>query len=154
MQRLARVVALFAILLACETPAAKPADLLRVPVTIETETGPVTFQAEVADTPASRAQGLMYRTELGEREGMLFVFPAEGELSFWMKNTLIPLDMIFIRADRTVLGIVHRAEPRTTTPRRVPGRSQYVLEVAGGKAEALDVRAGQQVRFMLPPAER
>ena len=134
--------------------AAAPPEPLRVPVTIETDEGPQTFQAEIADTPRLRARGLMFRSELGDRQGMLFVFPAEDHLSFWMKNTLIPLDMVFIRADRTVLGVVKNAEPKTLTSRRVGGKSQYLLELAGGDVERYGIRRGQRVRFMVPAAER
>ena len=132
-----------------ETPAA-----VRVPVTVDTDRGPVTVRAEIADDPQERNRGLMYRQALGEREGMLFVFPAPAALSFWMKNTLIPLDIIFIRPDRTILGIVAEAAPRTLTPRQVRGRSQYVLELAGGEAARLGFAPGQSVRFMVPPAVR
>lgn len=121
-------------------------------MTVETDRGPVTFRAEIADSPSERARGLMHRTELEERSGMLFVFPAEQQLSFWMKNTLIPLDMIFIRADRTILGVVHEAEPRSLTSRSVPGRSQFVLEVRGGAADRLGIEPDQEVRFMAPAA--
>lgn len=96
----------------------------------------------------------MFREHLDEREAMLFVFPKEQQLSFWMENTLISLDLIFIRADRTILGIVARAKPKTRDSRWVPGLSQYVLEVGGGVAERLGIRKGQTVRFMVPPATR
>jgi len=129
-------------------------DAFRIPVTIHAEDGPVVFQAEVADDPAERSRGLMHRTCLGEREGMLFLFPRERQQAFWMKNTLISLDMIFIRADRTVLGVVAEAEPETLTSRRVPGASQFVLEIAGGEAERLGVAAGQRVEFMAPVPDR
>lgn len=85
---------------------------------------------------------------------MLFVFPREEQQSFWMKNTLIPLDMVFIRADRTILGVVVEAEPQTLSPRSVPGRSQYVLELRGGTAPRRGIEAGQTVRFLAPSAER
>lgn len=148
---------LLALIFGTSCPDAKEAaeaGPVRVPITVMTDEGPVTFQAEVADSPDERQRGLMFRTELGAREGMLFLFPVERQLSFWMKNTLIPLDMIFIRSDRTVLGVVHRAKPETLTSRRVPGFSQFVLEVAGGTAESLGIRSGQKVRFMVPPPDR
>lgn len=137
-----------------ETTVEEPPTPIRVPVTVEAGEGLVTFQAEVADSPQERQRGLMFRTSLGQREGMLFVFPVEQQLSFWMRNTLISLDMIFIREDRTILGVVHRAEPKTDTPRRVTGLSKYVLEVPGGTAEALAIGPGQSVRFMAPAADR
>lgn len=125
-------------------------DAFRIPVRIETEEGTQTFFAELADTPEERQTGLMHRACLRPDSGMLFLFPEERPLSFWMKNTLIPLDMVFIRADRTVLGVVREAAPRTLTQRRVPGISQFVLELAGGTAEERGIEAGQSVRFMAP----
>jgi len=125
---------------------AKAADDL-ISVTIETDRGTIPFRAEVVDTPAARQKGLMFRTELAEATGMLFVFPAESQQSFWMRNTLIPLDMIFIRADKTILGIVENAAPKTETPRSVPGQSQYVLELIGGSASRYRINAGQSVHF-------
>lgn len=141
-------------LLACSDSQAGEPEVVRVPVTIQTGSGPITFQAELAVKPAERSQGLMFRTELEPDHGMLFVFPVEAQQSFWMKNTLIPLDIIFIKADRTILGIVHNAEPQTLTSRRVQGASQYVLELAGGTAETRGIDAGQRVTFMAPSADR
>ena len=83
---------------------------------------------------------------------MLFLFEKPAQLMFWMKNTLIPLDMIFIGADRRIVGIVENAEPQTTTGRRVEGPSQYVLEINGGFAAKLGVTAGGEVDFRdVPP---
>lgn len=130
------------------------ADVFRIPVTVRTASGPVTFQAEIADSPAERARGLMNRTELADGHGMLFIFPRAAQQSFWMKNTFIPLDMIFIRPDRTILGIVENAEPETLDARQVPGLSQYVLEINGGQAAELGIASGQRVEFMAPGAER
>lgn len=122
----------------------------RIPVTIDAEGGSVIFQAELADSPSERTRGLMYRTEMADGEGMLFLFPAEQQLSFWMRNTLIPLDMIFIRADHTILGVVENAVPRTDTPRAVPGVSQFVLEINGGLAAKHGIASGQTVQFYAP----
>jgi uncharacterized membrane protein (UPF0127 family) len=116
-------------------------------VVIETAAGPVGVAVEIADTPAERARGLQYRRELGEREGMLFVFPSEERHSFWMKNTLIPLDLIFIASDRTIVGIIERATPLSTASLSVESPSQFVLEVPGGFCRRHGVRVGQKVRF-------
>ncbi len=129
-------------------------DVFRIPVTIETAEGPVAIRAEIADSVEERRQGLMFRDSLEPNEGMLFLFPYEQQQSFWMKNTLIPLDMIFIRSDFTILGIVENAEPETLTPRQVRGLSQFVLEILGGRAEELGIEAEQSVRFMAPVPER
>lgn len=133
----------------------KPAeDVFRIPVTVHTGAEDYTFQAEIADTPAERSQGLMFRESMETDHGMIFLFPTEKQLSFWMKNTLIPLDMIFIRADRTVLGVVENAVPKTTTSRMVPGDSQFVLEINGGLAAKYGIKEGQRVTFMAPLPDR
>ena len=104
-------------------------------------------EVEVAAQTWSRTRGLMWRTELPEGKGMLFIFPYQGELSFWMRNTLIPLDMLFMDSQGTIVGIVERAEPRTLTSRG-PGRpAQYVLEVPGGWASKVGVVPGSKVAF-------
>jgi uncharacterized protein len=103
--------------------------------------------AEVAATRDARTRGLMWRSSLPEGTGMLFIFPAEEELNFWMKNTLIPLDLVFISKDRVIVGIVERAEPRTLSPRG-PGRpATYVLEVPGGWAAKVGLKPGLKVQL-------
>jgi uncharacterized membrane protein (UPF0127 family) len=102
---------------------------------------------EVAATRDSRTRGLMWRTELAEGTGMLFLFERDQPLSFWMKNTLIPLDMIFIRSDLTIVGIVERAEPKTFSPRAPKGDSMYVLEVPSGWTEKIGLKPGLKVTF-------
>jgi uncharacterized membrane protein (UPF0127 family) len=102
---------------------------------------------EVAATPKTRQRGLMWRRELAVGKGMLFLFPEEEQLSFWMRNTLIPLDMIFIGKDKGVVGIVERAEPKTLSSRRVEGQSLYVLEVPAGFCEKIGLKAGSKVEF-------
>jgi uncharacterized membrane protein (UPF0127 family) len=104
-------------------------------------------EVEVAATPEARTRGLMWRTELAAGKGMLFLFPEEEVQSFWMRNTLIPLDMIFINTGMKVAGIVERAEPRTTAPRSVGLPSQFVLEVPGGWSQSVGVTKGSTVEF-------
>ena len=127
---------------------------LRIPVTIATAEGDVVFQAEIADSPEERQRGLMFREHMEDDHAMLFLFPDEKQRSFWMKNTYIPLDMLFIQSDRSILGIVENAEPRTTTGRSVPGDSQFVLEINGGLARARGIMARQEVRFVAPLPSR
>ena len=102
---------------------------------------------ELAVAPAELQRGLMYRRHMGWDRGMLFLFDREEQQSFWMKNTLIPLDMIFVKSDMTVLGVVHNAEPRTLISRRVDGTSQYVVEVNAGWAKEHDIDGGTKVAF-------
>jgi uncharacterized membrane protein (UPF0127 family) len=108
------------------------------------------LQVELALTDGDRERGLMFRRSLPEGTGMLFVFPAAAPHTFWMKNTLIPLDMIFAATDGAVLGCVQRAEPMTLTGRHVEGASRYVLEVPGGWCAEHGVGPG--ARLVLGPA--
>ncbi len=138
-------VALCAVACACASraPAAPGARVI-----VETRSGARHEVAvELARTDAERARGLMHRTELAPDAGMLFLFDEAGEHAFWMKNTLIPLDMIFIADDGRISGIVARATPGDLTPRQAGGASRYVLEVNGGWAEAHGVAPGDRVRF-------
>lgn len=102
---------------------------------------------EIAANSETRAMGLMYRDELAPDSGMLFVFPERRVVSFWMKNTPIPLDMIFADSAGRIIGIVENAEPFSERPREVQGLSQYVLEVNGGVAARLGIRAGDRLDF-------
>jgi uncharacterized membrane protein (UPF0127 family) len=104
-------------------------------------------EAEIASNDHDRMRGLMYRTSMPDNAGMYFVFADEGFKSFWMKNTLIPLDMLFIDSKGVVVGIVENAEPRTLTSRHVDGSSKDVLEVNGGWCARNGVRAGDRVRL-------
>ena len=108
---------------------------------------PAEVTVEVASTPRQIQRGLMYREHMPPDHGMLFLMREERVHSFWMHNTLIPLDMIFIGRDMTVAGVVAKAEPLTDTSRRVNAPSYYVLEVNGGWAAAHHVEAGTPVRF-------
>ncbi|MEO1291793.1 MAG: DUF192 domain-containing protein [Pseudomonadota bacterium] len=116
-------------------------------LTIETTAnGPAVLDIEVARTRASRARGLMYRRALPRGRGMLFVYPAPVNASFWMRNTFIPLDIVFIRAD----GIVHRvhegAVPHDETPIPAGAPVLYVLEIKAGEARRLGIAPGSTVR--------
>lgn len=104
------------------------------------------IQVSVAQTPKQREQGLMYVESLAIDRGMWFVFPREASRRFWMKNTLIPLDIIFVNAKLEVINIVHRAEPRTLNARSSTAPAQYVLELAGGQAKARGLKAGARLR--------
>ena len=116
-------------------------------VTFVTPTGDVTVQAEVVATPAAIQQGLMYREHLAPDAGMLFLMGRDNDWSFYMRNTLISLDMIFITREMTVAGVAANAVPRTETLRSVGKPSLYVLEVNAGWAAKHQVAAGTKVRF-------
>lgn len=117
-------------------------------VVFETPAGEIPVTVEVVDTPARIERGLMFREHLPPDDGMLFFMGYESDHAFWMRNTLIPLDMIFIKRDMTVAGVVERAEPRTETLRRVGVPSLYVLEVNGGWAAPHHIVPGTKVRFV------
>lgn len=104
-------------------------------------------KVEIADTTAARELGLMYRNHLAEDAGMIFVFPAPDRLSFWMKNTEIPLDMIFADASGKIVGIVENAVPYSEKPLGVDTASLYVLEVNGGFALRHNVTPGDTLKF-------
>jgi uncharacterized membrane protein (UPF0127 family) len=91
--------------------------------------------------------GLQYRRELAADRGMIFLFAAESPQSFWMKNTPLPLDMIFISRERKIVGIVEQTVPFSLEPRFVEGVSQFVLEINGGLSKRFGIRAGDAVRF-------
>jgi uncharacterized membrane protein (UPF0127 family) len=125
-----------------------PPPLPRGTVLLEDAYGGVRrVQVEVAATPEARTRGLMWRKDLPQGQGMLFVFPQEEVHAFWMVNTLIPLDMVFIDAQGRIVGIVERAPPHSMTARSVDRPSRSVLEVPGGWAQAAGLRPGGRVRF-------
>lgn len=144
-----RRAALAAVLaLSCASKAGEPAAASAPRVVVETAAGGRhAIAVELARTDAERARGLMHRTSLPDDRGMLFLFDETAEHTFWMKDTPLPLDMIFIDEEGRIVGIVERAAPRTTTPRTVGAPSRFVLEVNGGWARARGVRAGDRVRF-------
>ena len=109
---------------------------------------PITVAVEIADNDAERTQGLMFRKQLAADAGMLFLFERPQHLTFWMRNTYLPLDMIFIEPSMAILGVVENAEPLTEVTRSVPGVSQYVLEVNAGFSREHGLAAGTMVRFI------
>jgi len=113
---------------------------------------PVPVRVEVAITSSQTQRGLMFRRQMDADAGMLFLFAQQRPMTFWMHNTYLPLDMIFITSDHRVLGVVENATPETDSPRDVEGESQFVLEVNAGFAREHDITAGTVVRFEnVPP---
>ena len=138
-----RAVAAFASAVLISLPLAACSDETRL--IVQSESGDHAFTVEVVDTPETRAQGLMYRQELADDAGMLFDFQEERPVSFWMRNTFIPLDMLFIKADGTNLNIHVNARPHDTTSIPSEGPVQFVLEIPGGRSDELGIAAGDTV---------
>ena len=114
---------------------------------ITSKTGVHVFSVEIADTEAAREKGLMFRKKLPDGQGMLFDFHREQEVSFWMQNTYIPLDMIFIRGDGRILRIAENTEPLSTKLIPSGGPVLAVLEVIGGTAHRLGIAPGDRVAY-------
>ncbi len=119
-----------------------------LPEALLTLSDKTTIRARVADTAQTRQFGLMCERQLANNEGMLFLFEHMRVQSFWMKNTLIPLDMIFIDENGIIVGIIEDAKPLTTTSRTVGTPSQYVLELKSGQASAFGLRKGQHLTWI------
>lgn len=124
---------------------ATPAPVAKV--TLEGAGGPSTVTVEVVASPGLIQRGLMYRRFLGPDAGMLFLMGDEDDHYFWMKNTLIPLDIVFISADKTVAGILENMQPHDTHSKGVGKLSLYVLEVNAGWTRAHGVGPGTRISF-------
>jgi uncharacterized protein len=126
-------------------PAGRLAAVELQPLEIASKSGVHMFVVEMANTPEEQAKGLMFRRSLPEGQGMLFDFHEEQPTSFWMKNTYIPLDMIFIRADGRILRIAENTVPLSEALVPSGGPVRAVLEVIGGTARKLGIAAGDRV---------
>ncbi len=121
------------------------------PLEILTSRGPVRFQVEIAADDASRARGLMYRKSLAPDRGMLFDFHTPRPVSFWMRNTYISLDMIFIRADGRILSIARNTTPLSDEGVPSGGAVRAVLELVGGRAAQIGALPGDRVIHRIFP---
>lgn len=131
--------------LATETTSAE--DAKTATVVLETASGSHRFQVEVAATSAQRAQGLMYRRSLPPDAGMLFLYEEPRPLFMWMKNTMIPLDMVFFDAGGTVRHIAANAEPFSERPISSEAPVIGVLELNGGKAAEIGLKVGDRLDY-------
>ncbi len=122
---------------------ARPAPLKTLEIV--SKTGVHVFSVEIVDTEAAREKGLMFRKKLPEGQGMLFDFHSEQPVTFWMQNTYIPLDMIFIQGSGRILSIAENTEPLSTRIIASGGTVRAVLEVIGGTARKLGIAPGDQV---------
>ncbi len=122
-----------------------------VPLSVRTQQGVVRFRAEVAATDEQQAQGLMFREEIGPDEAMIFPFSPPRPASFWMKNTLIPLDMLFIRPDGSIARIAVNTVPHSLEPISVEEPLSAVVEIAGGRSVELGISEGDTVSWTESP---
>lgn len=121
----------------------------RSAVVIHTAGGARRFDVEMAVTPDQRARGLQYRDELARDAGMLFDYGEPQQASMWMKNTYVPLDMLFIAADGRIVNIAEDTVPLSLTPIRSDGPVRAVLEVRAGTAERLGIEPGNRVEHAI-----
>ncbi|ANP47891.1 hypothetical protein ATE48_00985 [Candidatus Viadribacter manganicus] len=121
-------------------------------LTIETHSGSVRFNVEIADDEAERNQGLMFRAPLPDDRGMLFHFQTPENATFWMHNTPSSLDLIFIGVDGRILNIADHATPYSDAPIAASGLTRGVLEIRAGRAEELGIRPGDRVRHRIFPS--
>jgi uncharacterized membrane protein (UPF0127 family) len=134
-------------LLAACSPAREtsPIGLPMETISIDTDHGAQTFQVEIAADDKSRERGLMFRKTMEPDHGMLFDFKMDEGVAFWMKNTVLPLDMLFIRNDGTISSIAPNATPYSTDEIRSAEAIRAVLELNAGRAEALGIVPGAVV---------
>jgi len=158
LRRLGLAVGLAVALIACraepaanvsETSAARtaPSGLALVPLEIRSGTRTHRFTVEIAASPDEQAQGLMFRETLGPNEGMIFPFPYPRVAGFWMRNTLIPLDMIFIREDGTIARIAAGTTPLSEETVSAGEPVIAVLEIRGGRSAELGIATGDRVSW-------
>ena len=118
-----------------------------IPLTVTSDDERIAFSVEVADTPEAQARGLMFRTDLGDNEGMIFPYDGTRAQSFWMKNTPLPLDIIYIGPDRRISNIAAETEPYSLDPVYSVGPVLGVLELRGGRAAELGIEPGDLVEW-------
>ena len=134
---------------ALDISAAQP-QLTRVPLTLATRTGAHRYTVEVAATPRQQELGLMFRTRMGRAEGMIFPMMPPRPASFWMENTILPLDLVFIGADGRVLNIAADAKPYSRALIDSAGAAAAVLELNAGEAARVGLKPGDAVAYKLP----
>lgn len=142
---MSRLLALLLALTAHAAFAAAP-----VAVTITSANGPQVFALEAATTGGARTHGLMERRALPKDGGMLFVFPEQARRAFWMKNTPLPLDMLFVAADGRIVHIAPNTAPLSETPIDSHEPCNAVVELLAGTAQARGIREGDRVTYTLP----
>ena len=131
---------LFLLLLSCNSPSETTLQIINSDGTRTPD-----IYVEIADTDSERQMGLMYRKEMAENKGMFFIFPKEEIRSFWMKNTYLELDIIFINKQLEVVSIIHKAKPLSERSLKSLKPALYVLEILGGQAKAWNIQKGSKL---------
>lgn len=147
MSRVIALALLVAASAACSNSTNLPKAVVPTVTLLPAGRAPVKVRVEVARTPDQRTHGLMFRERLDADAGMIFLFDEDDDHTFWMKNTPLPLDMIFITKDLAVAGIVENAVPFTTETRSCGQRSRFVLEVNAGFVARHGITAGTRVEL-------
>lgn len=155
MPRPLSILALFALLLPAlafaQAPEARtPVSFAEGHLVIETASGRHPFAVEIARTPQQRARGLMFRQSLPPGRGMLFLYPRQGPVYMWMKDTFVPLDMLFMDRDGKIVHVVENARPKSLDIISSWAPAKSVLEVPAGTAARLGVRNGDRVVYPAP----
>ena len=132
-----------------QTLSAPDFAVIEIKLTPTHQRAPIAFTVKVAETEIQRRHGLMFVSHLPERHGMLFVFESEAPRQFWMKNTQIPLDMLFFDSAGRLVNMIHAAVPFSLTRRNSIGPARYVLELNGGAAAKFDVQPDAQLLLPL-----
>ncbi len=105
------------------------------------------YVVDIADTPAERARGLMYREKLEADQGMLFIFPRQRNHSFWMKNTKVGLDIVFADENWEIVGIIENTTPESTKPLTIDKPSKYILEIGAGSVKRKGITEGDKLKI-------
>lgn len=124
-----------------------PVTFERDKLSIQTKNGKVEIEVEVAKSALQQERGLMYRKSLAEKTGMIFLFPKSDELTFWMKNTYIPLDMLFVDEKGIITRVAENTKPLSTRYIHSIGKAIAVIELAGGSAAKLNIATGDRVLY-------
>ncbi len=146
---LTRILMGFVLVASCAAPRAETQTRARGKVIFLPEGREVHVTVELANTEEEHRRGLMFRRTLEAYHGMLFTFASERVHSFWMRDTFLPLDLIFIGADHEVVGVIADAEPLSERPLRVERPSRYIVEVNAGFAREHRIAAGCKVRIAI-----
>jgi uncharacterized protein len=141
------VLATLLVLLLIAAPLAAAPAFEKQPLSFVTSSGSHQITVEIADTPQKRSLGLMFRRTLGKDEGMIFLHEKSGPVGMWMKNTYIPLDMFFVRADGVIHRIEKHTEPFSETTVSSEGDVFAVIEMIAGSADRLGIKPGDRVDY-------